>query len=438
MPTVGFLTRATMTNQRPSLPGCLLAVAAFFILFAVIAPTSFLVGAMLERNGTLPGSTADQINEGPPQYQILWQAREIIQNHYVDRTAIEEQRLAYGAISGMVEALGDTGHSRFLSPEMMQAESQALSGDFEGIGAELTTKDGMPVVVSPMENSPAERAGIRAGDVIVAVDGEDTTGMALSNIIQRVRGPKGTTVVLSVLHEGDNQVTDIPIVRAKIPLINVSAHMIPGTQVLLVRIGSFSERVSDDLKTALQQGKVDGAQKIILDLRNSPGGLLDEAIAVASQFLGDGLVMQEQDAQGNRKPLAVKPGGVALDMPLVVLINQGTASAAEIVSGALQDQGRGQLIGQTTFGTGTVLNQFELDDGSALLLATRQWLTPNGRVIWHQGIEPDITVVLPMDVMLITPSRLRTMTPEEFQAAQDVQLQRALETLDKAPNTAHR
>ena len=356
----------------------------------------------------------------------------------MDRTAIEEQRLAYGAISGMVEALGDTGHSRFLSPEMMQAESQALSGDFEGIGAELTTKDGMPVVVSPMENSPAERAGIRAGDVIVAVDGEDTTGMALSNIIQRVRGPKGTTVVLSVLHEGDNQVTDIPIVRAKIPLINVSAHMIPGTQVLLVRIGSFSERVSDDLKTALQQGKVDGAQKIILDLRNSPGGLLDEAIAVASQFLGDGLVMQEQDAQGNRKPLAVKPGGVALDMPLVVLINQGTASAAEIVSGALQDQGRGQLIGQTTFGTGTVLNQFELDDGSALLLATRQWLTPNGRVIWHQGIEPDITVVLPMDVMLITPSRLRTMTPEEFQAAQDVQLQRALETLDKAPNTAHR
>lgn len=160
-----------MTNQRSSLPGCLLAVVAFLILFAIIAPGSFLAGALLERNGVLPGSTAGQINEGPAEYKLLWQAREIIKNHYVDRSAIEDQRLAYGAVSGMVEALGDTGHSRFLTPEMMKAESQALSSDFEGIGAELTTKDGMPVVVAPMENSPVERAGIRAGDVIVAVDG---------------------------------------------------------------------------------------------------------------------------------------------------------------------------------------------------------------------------------------------------------------------------
>ena len=427
-----------MANQRSSLPGCLLALMVFLILFAVIAPGSFLAGALLERNGVLPGSTAGQINEGPAAFKLLWQARDIINNHYVDRSAIEDQRLAYGAVSGMVESLGDTGHSRFLTPEMMQAESQALSSDFEGIGAELTTKDGMPVVVAPMENSPAERAGIRAGDVIVAVDGQDVTGMALSQVIQHVRGPKGTSVTLSVIHEGENQITDITITRAKIPLINVSAQMIPGTTVLLVRIGSFSERVGDDLKAALQQGKADGAQRIILDLRNSPGGLLDEAIVVASQFLTDGLVMQEQDAEGNRKPLAVKPGGVATDLPLAVLINQGTASAAEIVSGALQDQGRGQLIGTTTFGTGTVLNQFNLDDGSALLLATRQWLTPKGRVIWHQGIEPDITVELPRDASLVTPSRLKGMTPAELQASQDTQLLKALEALDKAPNAARR
>jgi len=245
-------------------------------------------------------------------------------------------------------------------------------------------------------------------------------------------------VTLSVMHEGENQITDITITRAKIPLINVSAQMIPGTNVLLVRIGSFSTRVGDDLKAALKQGKADGAQKIILDLRNSPGGLLDEAIVVASQFLTDGLVMQEQDAEGNRKPLAVKPDGVATDLPLAVLINQGTASAAEIVSGALQDQGRGQLIGKTTFGTGTVLNQFDLDDGSALLLATRQWLTPNGRVIWHHGIEPDITVELPRDASLVTPSRLKTMTPAELQSSQDTQLQKALEVLNEAPHATRR
>lgn len=264
------------------------------------------------------------------------------------------------------------------------------------------------------------------------------TEMTLSAVTQHVRGPAGTKVVLSVIHQGENQITDITITRAKIPLINISAQMVPGTTVLLVRIGSFSERVGDDLKAALQQGRADGAQKIILDLRNSPGGLLDEAITVASQFLTDGLVMQEQDAEGNRKPLAVKSGGVATDLPLVVLINQGTASAAEIVSGALQDQGRAQLIGKTTFGTGTVLNQFSLDDGSALLLATRQWLTPKGRVIWHQGIEPDVTVELPRDGTLVTPSRLKTMTPAELEAAQDAQLQKALEVLGQAPNASRR
>jgi len=151
-----------MTNQRSSLPGCLLALMAFLILFAVIAPGSFLAGALLERNGVLPGSTAGQINEGPAAFKLLWQARDIINNHYVDRSAVEDQRLAYGAVSGMVESLGDTGHSRFLTPEMMQAESQALSSDFDGIGAELTTKDGMPVVVAPMPSKSLESAWLSA------------------------------------------------------------------------------------------------------------------------------------------------------------------------------------------------------------------------------------------------------------------------------------
>ncbi len=422
-----------MTQHRSNLPGCLAAFVICLLLCAIVAPASFLMGAMLERKGVLPDSSANRIDEGPPQFQILWQARDLIQDHYVDRSAIEDQRLAYGAIKGMIEALGDTGHSRFLTPEMREAEAQSLSGAFEGIGAEMTTRNGMPVVVAPMEDSPAERAGLRAGDIIVAVDGEDIQGLPLSEVTGRIRGPKGTKVTLSVIHEGESEITDITMTRARIALVNVSAHMVPGANVLHVRIGSFSERVGQDLEEALQKGQAGGAQKVILDLRNSPGGLLDEAIAVASQFLQSGLVMQEQDSEGNRKPLEVEPGGVATDMPLVVLINQGTASAAEIVSGAIQDQGRGLLVGATSFGTGTVLNQFRLDDGSALLLATRQWLTPNGRVIWRQGIEPDRPVELPRSAELVTPSRLRNMTAADVAAADDVQFLEALAILQDAP-----
>ena len=191
----------------------------------------------------------------------------------------------------------------------------------------------------------------------------------------------------------------------------------------------FSQGVTNDLRAALKQIQAQGATGIVLDLRNDPGGLLDEAIGVTSQFLGSGNVLLVKDAQGKEQSLAVKPGGLAVNIPMVVLVNQGTASAAEIVSGALQDAQRATVIGETTFGTGTVLNGFPLADGSQILLATEEWLTPNGRVIWHKGIVPDVTVSLDSTVTPFVPEGGKGMTSAQLQSSQDVQLLKAISEL---------
>lgn len=426
-----------MSNKQTIVTGCLIALLIFVLLAAVVGPLSFTAGVAVDRMGLLPGAAARVSTDDTASFDLLREARALIEKHYVDREAIQDRYLEYGAISGMVDALGDTGHSRFMSPEMVDAEQQSLSGEFEGIGATLTYTNGQAVVVAPLEGSPAEKAGIRPGDVIVAVDGEDVTEFNLSEVIGRVRGPKGTSVVLSVIHAGEQTPTDVRIVRDKIALSSVTSTILPGTNVLMVRIASFSDNVGSDLEQIISQARGEGADSIILDLRDSPGGLLDEAVAVASQFLAEGDVMLEQDADGERRALRARPGGAATDdIPVVVLINEATASAAEIVSGALQDNDRATLVGTQTFGTGTVLNTFELDDGSALLLATRQWLTPNGRELWHKGIEPDIVIELPAGVDVVTPTRAGEMTDTELMAVPDTQLFKALELLEAIRDTA--
>jgi carboxyl-terminal processing protease len=248
-------------------------------------------------------------------------------------------------------------------------------------------------------------------------------------VIGRILGPAGTQVTLTVLTPDTGLTRDVTLTRAHITLHNVVWQRLPGTNVAHLRIVAFSKGVTDDLKQALTEIQQQGLTGIVLDLRNDPGGLLDEAVGVASQFLGSGNVLLEKDAQGKVTEVPVQKGGLALDTPLIVLVNEGTASAAEIVSGALQDAGRATLVGETTFGTGTVLNQFGLSDGSALLLATEEWLTPNGRLIWHQGIAPDEAVALPTGTAPVLPEAEAGMTPEQLQASGDAQLLRALELL---------
>ncbi len=366
-------------------------------------------------------------------FKLMAEAWNVIDQNYVDRSAVQPQELTYGAIGGMADALGDTGHSRFESPAMVQSERNAIQGQLEGIGAEVQAKDNHVVIVAPLDGSPAQKAGLRPGDIILAVDGEDMTGLPISDVISKVMGPAGTTVTLTIASQlpGGQQGPphDVSIVRARITLQNVSWQQLPGTTVAHVRMVEFSQGVTKDLVAALQQIEKQNLTGVILDLRNNPGGLLDEAIGTASQFLSSGNVLEVKDAQGKVSSIPVQPGGVATEIPLVVLINSGTASAAEITSGALQDAKRAKLVGETTFGTGTVLNTFSLSDGSALLLATQEWLTPSGRVIWHKGIAPDVEVALPTDATPLSPRAEASMTAEQVQASGDNQLLQALQLL---------
>ena len=366
-------------------------------------------------------------------FTLIDEAWQTIRTNYVDKTAVTDETFTYGAIDGMVNALGDTGHSRFLSPEMVKAQHEYNTGTFEGIGAYVESRDAATVIVSPIDNSPAQAEGLLPGDVIVAIDGEDVTTLPLNEVVQRVLGPAGSEVTLTIFTPATGEMRDVTLARAKIELENVTWAQLPGTTIAHIRISAFSERVSQDLHQALTDIQAAGLTGVVLDLRNNPGGLLTEAIGVAGQFLPEGTtVLLRQDAQENMKTETAVSEGAGLDIPLVVLINQGSASASEIVAGALQDNGRAQLVGDTTFGTGTVLNEFDLSDGSALLLATEQWLTPSGRVIWHEGIVPDTAVSLPIGTALLRPESERQLTVADLQSSEDAQLLQALHNLQAA------
>ena len=293
-------------------------------------------------------------------------------------------------------------------------------------------KDDHVVIVAPMDGSPAQKEGLLPGDIILRVDGQDISGLSLDDAVSRIVGPAGTQVTLTILTPETGETRDVTLTRARIPLHNVTWAPLPGTTIAHLRVTAFSKGVTDDLEKALTEIQQQGLTGVILDLRNNPGGLLNEAIGSASQFLSEGNVLQEQDAQGNIQDVPVQSGGVATTLPMVVLVNPGTASASEIVAGAMQDAGRAVVLGETTFGTGTVLNEYNLSDGSALLLATEQWLTPKGRVIWHNGIVPDVTVSPADDGASLYPALVKEMTAEQLQDSNDTQLLEALKLLTPA------
>ena len=362
-------------------------------------------------------------------FRLMAEAWNTIQRVYVDRKALNSQHTTYGAISGMVDALGDTGHSRFLTPEMLKQERNLARGRFEGIGAEVQMKNGQLVIVAPIDGSPAQSAGLKPGDIILKVDDQDVSGLPLDQAVDRILGPAGTRVKLTILNLKTATTKDVTLTRASITVQSVTWHQLPGTTAVHLRIATFSKGVAENLRKALSAIDKERIAGLILDLRNNPGGLLDEAVSTASQFLSGGNVLLEKNAVGKIHPVPVSPGGLATSLPLVVLINGGTSSGAEIVAGALQDAHRAKLVGEKTFGTGTVLETFSLSDGSALMLAIEEWLTPAGQVIWHHGISPDVAVHLPPEVPPLLPVTERELTAEKLREHGDVQLLRALDLL---------
>ena len=407
-------------------------ILIYLLILPVFLGAGFAGGVLADHFLLTPSTALAQAPSQSTNLDLVNQAYQIIQQNYVDRSAVNQTQLEYGAVSGMVDALGDTGHSRFLSPQQVQAEKNFTQGSFEGIGAEVSVNaSGQVVIVAPFDGSPAQKAGVKPGDIILKVNGQDMTGLSESAVVSKVLGPAGTQVTLTLQDPNTGATRDVTITRAKIIINNVSWIMLPGTTIADVRIAAFSQGMTKDLVAALQQVKKQGATGIILDLRNDPGGLLSEAVTGTSQFLASGNVLLVKNAQGQEQAVPVESGGLATKIPMVVMVDQGTGSAAEILAGALQDAHRATLIGETTFGTGTVLNSFNLSDGSQVLLATEEWLTPLGRVIWHKGISPDVTVSLASTVTPFVPEAGSGMTASQLQSSQDTQLLKAINVLSQ-------
>ncbi len=373
--------------------------------------------------GLVGGVWLDRLADaaGAPNYRLINEAWSDIRQNFVERASLSPTTVTYGAIAGMVDALGDAGHSRFLSPVMVKQLAAIEKNHFQGIGAEVRTKDGHVVIVAPMPDSPAMRASLKPGDVILKVNGDDVAGLPLDQVVERISGPAGTVVTLTILNPSTEHTREVRLTRAPVTIRDVQWQRLPGTTLADVHLAGFNKGCADDLKKALAAIQREHLTGIILDLRNNPGGLLDEAVKVASQFLPTGIVVKVKDAAGQITNLPVTAGGLATKLPLVVLVNTGTASAAEIVAGALQDAHRGPVVGEKTFGTGTVLNEFPLSDGSALLLAVEEWLTPAGHLIWHKGIAPDEPVAL-------APNQLPDF-PDGQPHGADAQLERAVRLL---------
>lgn len=334
---------------------------------------------------THPASSApDDVEE---DFAVFWDVWRIVKKDFFGET--DHQAMIQGAIKGMVDALDDP-YTQYLDPEQNAIMREDDSGEFEGIGATVDMVDGRFTIVSPLKDSPADRAGLEAGDVILEVDGKAIQGMELMEAVSLVRGPKGSTVRLTIQREDVAEPFTISIVRAEIPLISVESRMLTD-QVGYLAIRSFGGRTVQELGDNLRDLEEQGAEALILDLRGNPGGFLDAAVETVSRFVDDGPALWWQEADGASRPLRVKPRRT-FDWPMIVLIDEGSASASEIVAGALQDSGRATLVGTHSFGKGSVQNVHQLRDGGSVRVTTARWLTRDKHGIDGVGLEPNIRI----------------------------------------------
>ncbi len=395
-------------GDRPArrLPILQLAIA----LVALMAGGAlFMSGYSMGRQGAVePGTPIGQ----DEAFRPFWDTYHTIDERYAGEE-VDRKALIQGAIRGMIDSLGDP-YSSYLTSEEYRRSLEGISGEFEGIGARIATvaPDGTQgcatlgpecrlVIVAPLAGSPAERAGLLAGDVVLATDGTSLDGLSVDGARDRIRGPKGSVVVLSVQRGSDTDPFPIEVTRDVVQEQEVESRDLAGGTVGYVRLNGFSDRGANEVKAALQAHIEAGRTMLILDLRGNPGGYVTAARDVASQFIASGVIFYEQDASGTQEPTDAVAGGVATDRAIQVvgLVDGGSASASEIVAGALQDSGRATLVGETTFGKGTVQQWQELTgEGGAFRLTIARWLTPDRRWIHGEGIVPDVQVTVPTDL----------------------------------------
>lgn len=392
------------------------------VLFLLVLLALVLVAYLFERSQVL--STEDR--EGIALYA---EALKVVKEGYINQKAIDPQKQTYGAIKGMLGSLDDKGHTSFLTPEEAEKNRERYSSKQVGIGVRLENDNDKVVVLDTIDGSPAQEAGVKPGDALVTINGESVRGMNIVEVADKLEGSEGSPVKLTALRGGEEH--EFSLERVKLTVPAVSWNLIPGTHVAHLRLGSFSEDSSAEFEDAVSEARDNGAERFVLDLRDNSGGWVEQAEKIAARFLpARSVIYVQKDAAGREEEVTVPEDNRPLDVPLVVLVNVGSASSAEILAGSLKDNGRARVVGGKTFGAGTMLEERPLSDGSAIMLATAQWLTPNRDPIQGSGIEPDIKGGLEEGQKPRPPDQLRGLSRKET-FAHDAQLKRAFEVLQQ-------
>ena len=371
---------------RPDWP--LLAAAALLLALLVMAAACTTQTDSPENADAEAG--LQPIEGLPAEFGRLAEVWELLQEQHVNADGIDPQAVSDGAIRGMLAAIDDP-YAAYLDADQFSLERQDIQGFFEGIGAEVGVRDGMITILAPLPDTPAEMAGIRPGDVILAVDGRDIGGLSLLEVVNLIRGEGGTTVRLLVRHRDAAEAVEIEIRRARIALESVRLIMQVGG-IGHLRLTGFTRDTKEELLRALERFRRSRGAGLVVDLRNNPGGLVSSVVEVTSQFIDEGVVLYQIDAQGERRDWEAESGGAALEVPLVVLVNEFSASASEVFAGALADYRRAPIVGMTTFGKGSVNNLWPLSDGSGVNFTVANWFTPGGTLIEGEGIVPEIII----------------------------------------------
>ena len=407
-----------------------------FILFLILPILGFLLGWSLSQknsihSGTEPiekisikkidelvdtlGTTqgTKRIKKEDIDLSIFWETWNALESNFLNQEVFNKKEQIYGATKGLVSSLKDP-YTSFMSPKETAEFEESISGEFEGIGAEIAIKDEYLVVVSPLKGSPAELAGLKAGDMIYKIDGNQTFGISAEEAVTKIRGPKGAKVTLTVIRKGEVKPLDIEIVRDNIVLNSVEFET--ENEIAIIAISQFGTDVVRELRDIIPQITLENPKGIIIDLRNNGGGLLDAALEIATEFFDQKVIVKTKGRQfGDSGDLKSGKNGAFINTPLIVLTNEGSASASEIFAGATQDHKRGLVIGKKTFGKGSVQNVIPLSDGSSLKVTIAEWLTPSGRSIHEKGIEPDEDI---------------ETTKEDYENENDPVMERALEILN--------
>ena len=403
------------------------------ILLGSSCAAGIFVGHTLLPNNNSGSVTSSQLQSTPNQSDLssdagnpddlkelfspFWESWQIIHDQYVDQP-VDNEKLMQGAIRGMLDSLGDP-HTSYMDPFQFNQANIPLEGEYEGIGAWVDPTGQYLTIVSPMPGSPAEKVGLKPGDQIIAVDGQDMTGIDGELVIRQVLGPAGTIVKLTVNRESLSEPFDVDVTRANITIPSTDSRMLEGN-IAYVHLLTFGDKSTSELRQDLKDLLAQDPVGLIFDLRNDGGGALKTAIEVASEFVGDGVIMYEEYGDGRRDTYSAIKGGLATQIPLVVLINEGSASASEIVAGAIQDHDRGLLVGTTSFGKGSVQNWIPLENNEGAIRVTiARWLTPTERTIHEIGLQPDVVVEL---------------SDQDIQDGKDPQLDKAVELITQKYN----